>query len=105
MISAARAGRGRGVIERYRAYLPVSDETPVVSLGEGGTPLIPAPAWVSYWSEQVHIVTSKPEVRQRLTESLIDESDTSTEAFKAEIASERRTWSEVILAANIRVDG
>jgi threonine synthase len=36
-------GRGRGVIERYRAYLPVSAATPVVSLGEGGTPLIYSP--------------------------------------------------------------
>ena len=43
MIREARAGRGRGVIGRYQAYLPVSDDTPVVSLGEGGTPLIPAP--------------------------------------------------------------
>lgn len=30
----------RGVIERFRAHLPVSDATPVVSLGEGSTPLI-----------------------------------------------------------------
>lgn len=35
--------RGRGVIARYREFLPVSDATPVVSLGEGGTPLIPSP--------------------------------------------------------------
>jgi threonine synthase len=32
-----------GVIERYREYLPVGPSTPVVSLGEGGTPLIPCP--------------------------------------------------------------
>jgi threonine synthase len=32
--------QSRGVIERYRKYLPVSDSTPVVSLGEGDTPLI-----------------------------------------------------------------
>ncbi len=31
-----------GVIEAYRAYLPVSDDTPVVTLLEGGTPLIAA---------------------------------------------------------------
>ena len=31
-----------GVIERYRAYLPVSAATPVVTLFEGGTPLVPA---------------------------------------------------------------
>jgi threonine synthase len=32
-----------GVIERYRKYLPVTDKTPVVTLLEGNTPLVPAP--------------------------------------------------------------
>ena len=32
----------RGVIEEYRAYLPVSAATPVVTLQEGGTPLLAA---------------------------------------------------------------
>jgi len=32
------------VIEEHRSRLPVSDSTPVVTLLEGGTPLIPAPA-------------------------------------------------------------
>ncbi|MFA5976119.1 MAG: threonine synthase [Elusimicrobiota bacterium] len=32
----------RGVIERYRAFLPVSDSTPVITLLEGDTPLIPS---------------------------------------------------------------
>src|SRR6266581_8288644 len=32
--------QSRGVIEHYREYLPVSASTPVVSLGEGNTPLI-----------------------------------------------------------------
>ncbi len=35
-------GAWRGVIEEYRAYLPVSASTPVVSLGEGNTPLVRA---------------------------------------------------------------
>jgi threonine synthase len=35
--------RGRGVIARYRHFLPVSESTPIVSLGEGGTPLIFSP--------------------------------------------------------------
>ena len=35
--------RSRGVIARYREFLPVSDATPIVSLGEGGTPLIFSP--------------------------------------------------------------
>ncbi|MGQ9525175.1 MAG: threonine synthase [Armatimonadota bacterium] len=34
--------RWRGVIEEYREFLPVSDATPVVTLLEGGTPLIEA---------------------------------------------------------------
>jgi threonine synthase len=33
----------RGVIESYRPYLPVGPETPVITLLEGGTPLVPAP--------------------------------------------------------------
>lgn len=32
----------RGIIEEYRERLPVTDTTPVVTLGEGGTPLVPA---------------------------------------------------------------
>jgi threonine synthase len=31
------------LIERYRSLLPVDESTPVVSLGEGSTPLLPAP--------------------------------------------------------------
>jgi threonine synthase len=34
------AHQWRGVIEEYRARLPVDDETPVVTLKEGGTPLV-----------------------------------------------------------------
>jgi threonine synthase len=33
----------RGVIEEYRDFLSVTDRTPVVTLREGGTPLLPAP--------------------------------------------------------------
>lgn len=33
----------RGVIHRYRKYLPVTDATPIVSLSEGSTPLIHVP--------------------------------------------------------------
>jgi threonine synthase len=33
----------RGIIERYRRYLPVTEKTRVISLNEGSTPLVPAP--------------------------------------------------------------
>ncbi|NDU75736.1 threonine synthase [Actinomadura sp. DSM 109109] len=39
----ANARAWRGIIEQYRDRLPVTDATPVVTLLEGGTPLVPAP--------------------------------------------------------------
>src|SRR5574337_1223413 len=32
----------KGIIEQYRSFLPVTDRTPVVTLGEGNTPLVRA---------------------------------------------------------------
>ena len=32
----------KGLIEKYRKFLPVTEKTPVISLNEGNTPLIPA---------------------------------------------------------------
>jgi len=32
--------RYTGLINRYRDYLPISDDTRIISLGEGNTPLI-----------------------------------------------------------------
>ncbi|MBM3243814.1 MAG: threonine synthase [Candidatus Omnitrophica bacterium] len=34
-----------GIIERYKRFLPVSDRTPIISLNEGNTPLVPS-AWL-----------------------------------------------------------
>jgi threonine synthase len=39
-----RSRQWRGVINEYRDRLDVSNKTPIITLGEGGTPLIPAPA-------------------------------------------------------------
>ena len=33
----------RGLIAHYRQYLPITDATPVITLHEGNTPLVPAP--------------------------------------------------------------
>jgi threonine synthase len=42
--SAPAATRAwRGVIAEYRDRLPIGDDTPVITLREGGTPLLPAP--------------------------------------------------------------
>lgn len=39
---SSRMARWRGIIEEYRKFLPVAGTTPIVSLGEGNTPLIRA---------------------------------------------------------------
>lgn len=45
----------RGVIEAYRDRLPVTAATPVVTLYEGNTPLLPSPALSSRVGAEVHL--------------------------------------------------
>jgi threonine synthase len=45
----------RGLIETYRDRLPVSPSTPVVSLMEGATPLVPAPVLSELTGCEVHL--------------------------------------------------
>src|SRR2546430_7256219 len=45
----------RGLIEAYRDRLPVSAATPVVTLHEGNTPLVPAPALSSRTGCEVYL--------------------------------------------------
>jgi threonine synthase len=44
-----------GLIEAYRAYLPVTAQTPVITLHEGNTPLIPAPSIAAEIGRQVQV--------------------------------------------------
>ncbi|WP_343327412.1 threonine synthase [Geitlerinema sp. PCC 9228] len=45
----------QGLIHAYRPYLPVSDTTPVVTLLEGNTPLIPVPSIAAEIGKQVEV--------------------------------------------------
>ena len=45
----------RGVLNEYRDRLDVSEATPIVTLGEGGTPLIPAPALSDRTGAKVYV--------------------------------------------------
>jgi len=47
--------RNLPLIERYRAYLPVSDATPVISMGEGSTPLVPLPKLSACLELDIHV--------------------------------------------------
>jgi threonine synthase len=42
------------LIDRYREFLPVGPDTPIVSLGEGDTPLIPLPRLSARYDIEVH---------------------------------------------------
>ncbi|MDJ0897851.1 MAG: pyridoxal-phosphate dependent enzyme, partial [Xenococcus sp. MO_188.B8] len=53
--AANRANNWQGLIETYRQYLPVTDKTPVVTLLEGNTPLIPVPAIADRIGRQVKV--------------------------------------------------
>lgn len=44
-----------GLIKKYREYLPVSEKTPVISLLEGNTPLIPALNVGKYFHNKVEV--------------------------------------------------
>jgi len=46
---------GGGIIRRYREWLPVRDGAPVISLGEGSTPLIPAPVLSEMTGGEVYL--------------------------------------------------
>lgn len=53
--SNASALGWRGLIETYRRYLPVTENTPIVTLLEGNTPLIPVPAIAEQIGRQVQV--------------------------------------------------
>ncbi|MBJ7433501.1 MAG: threonine synthase [Microbacteriaceae bacterium] len=49
------AHQWRGVLHEYRDRLDVSDKTPIISLGEGGTPLVYAPALSDRTGAKVYV--------------------------------------------------
>jgi threonine synthase len=55
MRSPAQPSAWRGLIAAYRPYLPVTEKTPVVTLYEGNTPLIPVPAIAAEIGRQVKV--------------------------------------------------
>ena len=49
------AHQWRGVLAEYREHLPFSEQDILLTLGEGGTPLVPAPALSKRVGAEVHI--------------------------------------------------
>ena len=54
-ISQSKLQGWPGLIEAYKAYLPVTEETPIITLREGNTPLIPVPAIAHQIGNQVEV--------------------------------------------------
>ena len=48
----------RGLIEQYRDRLPVTSKTPVITLHEGNTPLVPAPVLSDPWCPRTRRVAA-----------------------------------------------
>ena len=61
--------RWRGLIEEYRDRLPVTAATPVVTLGEGGTPLVYAPTISQLTGCEVHLKVEGDRKSTRLNSS------------------------------------
>lgn len=55
MTAAASGQAWRGVVQEYREHLPVDGTTPAVMLGEGATPLVPAPHLSEITGCDVHV--------------------------------------------------
>jgi threonine synthase len=83
-------GTWRGVIEEFRERMPVGPDTPVISLGEGGTPLVAA-GWLSEQLERsVHLKV---------------EGDNPTGSFKdrgmtVAISAAKQSGSEAVVCAS-----
>ncbi|RKL67907.1 threonine synthase [Salipaludibacillus neizhouensis] len=45
----------RGLLEEYKAYLPVNENTPMLSLQEGNTPLLPLKHLSEKWGIELHV--------------------------------------------------
>ena len=54
-MAAAHRHQWRGVVDEYRAQLDVGADVPAVTLGAGGTPLIPAEKLSERVGARVHI--------------------------------------------------
>ena len=57
-LSTAKSNRQvwPGLIEAYRQYLPVTEKTPVITLQEGNTPLIPVPSIAQMVGRKVRVL-------------------------------------------------
>ena len=69
---AARAG-WRGLIEEYRDRLPVTSDTPVVTLREGATPLVPAPVLSELTGCEIFVIANADTVMERPNAELLAE--------------------------------
>ena len=49
-----------GVIRKYRRFLPVTEKTPIITLNEGDTPLLPAPALAAVLPVEAQITACDP---------------------------------------------
>lgn len=60
-----------------------------------------SPAWIGFWNAEINKVMARPEVKARMAALHWIPVPGTPEAYRAELASERRIWGGVIAAAKI----
>jgi len=63
---------------------------------------LPQP-WIDFWAGRIRTLMAREAFRNRFIERHFDVTTSTTEAFHAQMQEERRVWSAVIRAANIRI--
>jgi tripartite-type tricarboxylate transporter receptor subunit TctC len=66
-----------------------------------GTPA----GWIGFWNAEINRLMNRPEVRERMLRLLWVPVNGTPEAYRAEIAEDRRIWGAVITAAKISAGG
>jgi tripartite-type tricarboxylate transporter receptor subunit TctC len=94
--------------DRYPALpdVPLMRETLADFTGDVGYGMVMAsgtpPEWIAFWNAELNRVMNDPAFRRRLEERFLVAMNGTPEAYREEVASDRRIWGEVIRAANIR---
>jgi tripartite-type tricarboxylate transporter receptor subunit TctC len=63
------------------------------------------PAWISFWNTAINRAMNRPEMRERMAQLHWIAVGGTPEAYRAELASERRIWGGVIAVAKISAGG
>lgn len=112
-IGQIRQGAVRAIASATTRPLPDLPDLPLINavlpgytgsswyglVGPAGLP----PPWIDFWAERIRRLMAHEAFRRRVTDRLFEVTASTTDAFRTQVQEERRIWSAVIRAANIRI--